>query len=133
MADAFAEPDADETAQSSGDVVDHVGDVKPIAMAGRGVPAEALATSCEDRPGWSYVEVRHQIDDGMRWGYAERSLNFRNDDSGSGSLDPLEMIAIAAEPVDCWRMAAEYIHTLAIELFEAKHRIAEIEQRLTGP
>lgn len=134
MADAFVEPNEDEPnneemAQLMAEFLAHVS-VEPRVAANRRVPAEALSTSCEGDLGWSYSEVRRQIDDRLRWGYTERSLSSREDDTISGLLDPLEMIAVGSDPVDCWRMAAEYIQTLAIEVFEAKHRIAKLERYL---
>lgn len=136
MADAFVEtdeeePDSEEMAQLMAEFLAHVSVVEPKAALSRRVPAEAFSTSCGGDPGWSYSEVRRQIDDRLRWGYRERSLNSRQDDTVSGLLDPLETIAVAYEPVDCWRMAAEYMQTLAIELFEAKHRIAQLERYFT--
>ena len=133
MADAFAEPgeeepNNEEMAQLMAEFLAHVSVAEPRAGFARRVPAEAVSTSCEGDPGWSYSEVRRQIDDRLRWGYTERSLNSREDDAVSGLLDPLETIALASEPVDCWRMATEYMQTMAIELFEAKHRIAQLER-----
>ena len=130
MAKAFVEPDEGEMARLTVEWLADSGVAEPAFAVNRTVPAEAFSTSCEEDPGWSYAEVRRQIDDHLSWGYAERSRNSRGDDASGGSLDPLETIALASEPVDCFRMAAEYIQTLAIEIFEAKHRIAELERQL---
>jgi hypothetical protein len=133
VANAFVEPDEGEMERLTVEWLAHASVAEPGFAVKRTIPAEAFSTSCEEDPGWSYAEVRRLIDDHLRWGYAERSRHSRGDDTGVGSLDPLETIALGSEPVDCFRMAAEYIQTLAIEIFEAKHRIAELERHLSHP
>lgn len=130
VADAFAETDEGEMERLTTEWLAHVSVVQPRSADSPALPTEAFSTSCEEDPGWSYSDVRRQIDDQLSWGYAERSRHSRGNKTGAGSLDPLETIALALEPVDCLRMAAEYIQTLAIEIFEAKHRIAELERHV---